>query len=87
MNDPIFRNFDKSLERRKRMAFTIELAIKESPQDVKKLLEVVRDVYQGGRISHIWDLIAVLAGAERGFGNDWYFIALETLTRMDKENT
>lgn len=66
-----------TLQRRQRMAQTIRDAIASDPHAFDDLLATILYTYQKGTIPHFWDLLAVISGNQRGFGNDWLYTALE----------
>ncbi len=70
--------FTNTLERRRRMADIIEQSLKEAPEETTELLSVIGKAYYSGKISHFWNFLSSLTGNERGYGNDWFFVALET---------
>lgn len=78
------QQIDKTLQRRRQMTETLNRAFAQSPQEMRKLLQVVGELYQSGDIPRFWDVLAHLAGADRGYGNGWFFTALE-LERQVKE--
>lgn len=78
-------NIDRTIERRRRMASTIEQALKEAPQEMNELLQMVGKIYYSGSITRFWDVLAIIAGAERGFGNDWYFTILNLKKEQEEE--
>lgn len=67
----------ETLQRRQRMAETVKDAIANDPQAFDDLLAAILFTYQKGTIRRFWDLLAVISGNQRGFGNDWLFTALE----------
>lgn len=75
---------DKTLQRRQRMTETLTRALKESPQEMQILLKTIGDLYQTGNIPRFWDVLAHLAGADRGYGNGWFFTALELERQIKK---
>lgn len=77
-------NISQTLERRRQMAATIEQAIKSDPESFDKLISCVMQIYQSGNQPRLWDLLAVLSGNQRGFGNDWLFTALELRKQEDQ---
>lgn len=81
----ILQSFDKSLERRQRMASTLTTAFQESPEDMRELLSVVGKIYQKGTVQRFWDVLAILSGADRGYGNGWFYTALELERQYAKE--
>lgn len=82
--DTTNQSINRSLERRQRMADTLLTAIEQSPQEMQVLLKTIGDVYQTGQVPRLWDVIAILAGSDRGYGADWYFTALELQRQKEK---
>jgi hypothetical protein len=80
-------SFDKTLQRRRNIAVTLETAIRESPTEMTELLSTIGKIYESGRIPRFWDVLAGLAGADRGYGNDWFFTALELLRQKNEEQS
>ena len=78
-------NLERSLNRRRSMTSTITQAIQQSPQEMHTLLETISQLYQTGKIPRFWDVLANLSGADRGFGNDWFFTALELERQLTEE--
>lgn len=70
-----------TLQRRRKMSSVIEQSIKESPEEFDKLLAAINSAYTSGKFTRVWDLIAVISGNDRGFGNDWFYTAIETRRR------
>ena len=73
----IFTELDRTLARRQKMAANLERAFKEAPEETSELLEAVSKAYYSGKIPFFWDVLANFTGAERGYGNDWFFTATE----------
>ena len=76
---------DSTIQRRRRISSTIENAVNEDPLAVAELLQVIGKIYKKGTVSHFWDLVAALSGADRGYGNDWFYTAIEILERKQNE--
>lgn len=81
----ILQNQEKTLYRRKQMASVLTQALKDAPEEMEILLSAISTTYYSGQINRFWDTLAVLAGAERGFGNDWFFTALELQKQLKGE--
>ena len=59
-------NLSKTLGRRQQMSTNLGNAIQEAPTEMEKLLTVIGEVYYSGNVPRFWDVLAHLAGAERG---------------------
>lgn len=70
-------NIQNTLLRRQQMADCIRQAIGSDPESFDQLITVIMQIYQSGKQPRLWDLLAVLSGNQRGFGNDYFFTALE----------
>lgn len=78
-------SFEKTLQRRQRLAQIIEQSIKESPAEASDLLTAVAKAYYSGSFTRFWDFLAALSGSDRGYGNDWFFTACELLKQKTGE--
>ena len=81
----IKNNIDKTLNRRRQMASVLESAFRDAPEEMEELLKAVGSLYTSGKTLRMWDVLAALAGADRGYGNDWYFTALEIQKQIKEE--
>ena len=68
---------ERSLSRRKNIFNLLDKALTEAPEEMEILLIAISKAYYSGNIFRFWDVLAGLAGAERGYGNDYFFTALE----------
>ena len=70
-------NFEKTIQIRRNMSSILEEALRDAPQEMNQLLNVIGTLYQTGKMNRLWDVLAVLGGYQRGNGNSWFFTALE----------
>lgn len=66
------------------MSANVEHALRKSPKEMSELLHTLSKLYYSGKIDRFWDVLANLAGAERGYGNDWFFSALEMQKKIEE---
>lgn len=81
----VLSNMDKTLAKRRQMSDLIEQALKEAPQEMNDLIDVIGRTYYSGNIHRFWDVLAIFAGAERGYGNDWFFSIIELKKEMEDQ--
>lgn len=72
-----YQRSDRTLQRRQQMSMVLEDASKIAPRDMRALLTAIYEAYSSGNIPRFWDVLAALAGSDRGYGNGFFYTALE----------
>lgn len=69
--------YDSHLQRRQKLRQTIRQGYRDDPAGAERVLAVLGEVYQRGKMQRFWDFAAALTGCDRGWGNATFLEAIQ----------